>query len=115
MDIVLSGIGDAMNLYTILFVMLGVITGFLVGAIPGLNGPMAIAIAVPLTFYLQPLAAIGMLVGIMKGSTAGGAMPAILLNTPGTPDAAITSLDGYPLAKKGKPFKALTNCALQFG
>lgn len=107
MDIVLGGISDAMNLYTLGFVMLGVITGFLVGAIPGLNGPMAIAIAVPLTFYLEPLAAIGMLVGIMKGSTAGGAMPAILLNTPGTPDAAITSLDGYPLAKKGKPFKAL--------
>lgn len=107
MDIILGGISDAMNLYTVFFVVLGVVTGFLVGAIPGLNGPMAIAIAVPMTFYLEPLAAIGMLVGIMKGSTAGGAMPAILLNTPGTPDAAITALDGHPLAKKGKPFKAL--------
>lgn len=107
LDIVLGGIADAMNLYTILFVMIGVLTGILVGAIPGLNGPMAIAICVPITFYLEPLAAIGMLVGIMKGSTVGGAMPAILLNTPGTPDSAITALDGYPLAKQGKPFKAL--------
>ena len=107
LDIVLGGISDAMNLYTILFVIIGVVTGFLVGAIPGLNGPMAIAIAVPLTFYLEPLAAIAMLVGIMKGSTAGGAMPAILLNTPGTPDSAITAIDGYPLAKKGLAFKAL--------
>jgi putative tricarboxylic transport membrane protein len=106
-DIIIGGIGDALNLYTIAFVMLGVVTGYLVGAIPGLNGPMAIAIAVPMTFYLQPLAAIGMLIGIMKGSTAGGAVPAILLNTPGTPDAAITAIDGYPLAKKGKPYKAL--------
>ena len=106
-DIILGGISDAMNVYTILFVMLGVFTGIMVGAIPGLNGPMAIAICVPMTFYLQPLAAIGMLVGIMKGSTVGGAMPAILLNTPGTPDSAITALDGHPLAKKGKPFKAL--------
>lgn len=81
-DIILGGISDAMSLYTILFVMLGVLTGIMVGAIPGLNGPMAIAICVPMTFYLEPLAAIGMLVGIMKGSTVGGAMPAILLNTP---------------------------------
>lgn len=106
-DIILGGISDAMNLYTICFVMLGVFTGMMVGAIPGLNGPMAIAICVPMTFYLEPLAAIGMLVGIMKGSTVGGAMPAILLNTPGTPDSAITALDGFPLAKKGKPTKAL--------
>lgn len=107
LDIVVGGISDAMNLYTILFVLLGVLSGILVGAIPGLNGPMAIAICVPMTFYLQPLAAIGMLVGIMKGSTVGGAMPAILLNTPGTPDSAITAIDGYPLALQGKPFKAL--------
>ncbi len=107
MDIILGGIGDALNFYTIAFVVLGVLIGILVGSIPGLNGPMAIAIAVPMTFYLQPLAAIGMLVGIMKGSTVGGAVPAILLNTPGTPDSAITAIDGYPLAKKGKPFKAL--------
>lgn len=107
LDIVLGGMSDAMNLYTIMFVMLGVFSGIVVGAIPGLNGPMAIAICVPMTFYLEPLAAIGMLVGIMKGSTVGGAMPAILLNTPGTPDAAITAIDGYPLAKKGKPLKAM--------
>ncbi|UTW11404.1 tripartite tricarboxylate transporter permease [Marinobacterium rhizophilum] len=77
------------------------------GAIPGLNGPMAIAIAVPLTYTLTPLAAISFLVGIMKGSTVGGAIPSILLNTPGTPDAVVTALDGYPLARKGKPLKAL--------
>ncbi len=106
-DMILGGISDAMNLYTIMFVLIGVLSGIIVGAIPGLNGPMAIAIAVPLTFYLEPLAAIGMLVGIMKGSNVGGSMPAILLNTPGTPDSAMTALDGYPLAKQGKPYKAL--------
>ena len=106
-DVILAGIESALNFYTIGFVLVGVLTGIVVGAIPGLNGTMAIAIAIPMTFYLEPLAAIGMLVGIMKGSTIGGAVPAILLNTPGTPDSAITALDGYPLAKQGKPFKAL--------
>ncbi len=106
-DIIMGGISDAMNLYTVLFVILGVFSGIMVGAIPGLNGPMAIAICVPMTFYLEPLAAIGMLVGIMKGSTVGGAMPAILLNTPGTPDSAITAIDGHPLAQQGLSIKAL--------
>nr|WP_325248364.1 tripartite tricarboxylate transporter permease [Amylibacter sp.] len=107
LDLILAGVGDALTLLNILLVAGGVTIGIFVGAIPGLNGPMAIAIAVPTTFYLSPIGAIGFLVGIMKGSTVGGAVPAILMNTPGTPDAMITTLDGYPLAQKGQSGKAL--------
>ncbi len=104
---VLAGAGDALTPINILFVIAGVCVGIAVGAIPGLNGPMAIAIAIPATFWLSPLPAIGFLIGIMKGSSVGGAIPAILMNTPGTPDAALTALDGYPLAQRGQSGKAL--------
>ncbi len=67
---------------------------------------MAMAIAIPFTFGMDALTGIGFLVGVNKGGLVGGAIPAILLNTPGTPDAAATALDGYPLAKQGKPLKA---------
>lgn len=107
LDVIAAGIVDAITLWNILLVALGVTLGILVGAIPGLNGPMAIAIAVPATFYLEPIGAVGVLIGIMKGSTVGGAVPAILMNTPGTPDAMITTLDGYPMAQKGQSGKAL--------
>lgn len=107
METLLAGLQSAFTFYNLLFVIAGVTLGIVVGAIPGLNGPMAIAIAVPMTYTLSPLAALSFLVGIMKGSTVGGAIPAILLNTPGTPDSVITALDGYPLTKKGKPLKSL--------
>lgn len=107
LDVIIAGIADAVTWLNIVLVMAGVTLGIVVGAIPGLNGPMAIAIAVPATFYLNPIGAVGFLVGIMKGSTVGGAVPAILMNTPGTPDAMITTLDGYPLAQKGQSGKAL--------
>lgn len=103
----LAGIGDAFTVTTIVYIALGVFTGIFVGAIPGLNGPMAIAIAVPLTYYMSPLAGIAFLIGINKGGTFGGSIAAVLLNTPGSPEAASTAFDGYPLAKKGKGLKAL--------
>lgn len=107
MDTILNALSDALSLTTFLSVAIGVFIGIVIGAIPGLNAPMAIAVAIPLTFTMAPLAAIGMLVGVMKGGEFGGAIGAILLNTPGEPHSAATTLDGYPLAKSGKPRKAL--------
>ncbi len=107
MSDIFLGIGDALTFYNALFVALGVFTGIVVGAIPGLNGPMAIALALPVTFYLSPLGGIAYLIGIMKGGTFGGSIAAILLNTPGSPEAAATAYDGYPLAQKGKGLKAM--------
>ena len=107
MDTIFTAMLDALSLTTFLSVILGVIIGSVIGAVPGLNAPMAIAVAIPLTFTMAPLAAIGMLVGVMKGGGFGGAIGAILLNTPGEPHSAATTLDGHPLAKSGKPRRAL--------
>ena len=85
----------------------GVGLGVVLGSIPGLTATMAIALIVPMTFTLSPIVSIGMLIGAYKGGCFGGSIPAILLNTPGTPAAAATSLDGHQLAKKGNGFKAL--------
>ena len=104
---VLAGLGDALNLTNLLFVIAGVAIGQFIGALPGTGPVMAMAVAIPFTFVLDPLPAIAFLVGVNKGGLFGGAIPAILINTPGTPDAAATALDGHPLAKKGKPVKAM--------
>ena len=103
---ILAGLSDAFTLWNLAFVIFGVTLGQLVAAIPGIGPVMAIAIAIPFTFALDPLPAIAFLVGVAKGGTVGGAVPAILINTPGTPDSAATALDGHPLARQGKPLKA---------
>ncbi len=104
------GVGIA---WALILVVGGFMTGIFVGATPGLAGPMAMAMALPILVsvfkpqeaYLLP--ALAFLIGIMKGATVGGAVPAILFNTPGTPDALMTTLDGYPMAQKGQAGKAL--------
>ncbi len=103
---ILAGFGDAFTLFNLAFVLFGVVLGQFVGAVPGIGPIMAMAIAIPFTFGLDPLPAIAFLVGVNKGGLVGGAVPAVLMNTPGTPDAAATAMDGYPLAKQGKPLKA---------
>ena len=103
---ILAGFCDAFSLVNLAYVLLGVIIGQFVGAVPGIGPVMAMAIAVPFTFALDPLPAIAFLIGVNKGGLVGGAVPAVLMNTPGTPDAAATALDGYPLAKSGQPLKA---------
>lgn len=107
MENVLLGFMDAFNATSLLFLVLGVVCGIIVGAIPGLTGPMAIALCIPLTYYMSTVAAVGFLVGINKGGTFGGSIASILLNTPGSPESAATCYDGYPLARKGKGEKAL--------
>lgn len=98
---------------TIAMVLAGFLLGILVGSTPGLAGPMAMAISLPILisiFGFTPdalLPVMGFLIGVMKGATVGGAVPAILFNTPGTPDAYMTTLDGYPMAQKGQSGRAL--------
>lgn len=89
------------------YVAVGLVLGLFVGAIPGLSATMAVAVLLPLAFYLPPQVGIPFLIAITKGAFFGGSIPAILLSTPGTGAAAATVLDGYPLAKQGKARKAL--------
>lgn len=107
LEVIIAGLTDALHPLNLMFVLLGVIGGVVAGAIPGINGPMAIALCIPLSYYMTPVAAIGFLVGLNKGAFFGGSISGVLLNTPGTPEAAATTWDGYPLAKQGKGEKAL--------
>ena len=107
LDSLLAGFQDAFTLQNILFISFGLVIGIIFGVLPGLGSVTAIALLVPITFYMSPLTAIAFLVGVNKGGTSGGAVPAILLNAPGTPEAAATARDGYPLAQHGKPEKAM--------
>lgn len=107
LESLIAGFAAALTLKTLLFISLGITIGIIFGVLPGLGSVTAIALLVPITFYMSPLAAIAFLVGVNKGGTSGGAVPAILLNAPGTPEAAATARDGYPLAQQGKPEKAM--------
>jgi len=98
---------------TLAMILLGFLLGIATGATPGLAGPVAMAISLPIlisAFGFTPdalLPVMGFLIGVMKGATVGGAVPAILFNTPGTPDAFMSALDGYPMARNGQAGKAL--------
>ncbi len=107
METVLLGIQDAFSVSILVVVLAGVTLGIAVGAVPGLNAPMAIAIAIPLTYYMSPLAALAFLISVNKGGSFGGSISGILLNTPGSPEAAATAIDGHPLARAGYPMKAM--------
>lgn len=87
--------------------MFGVAAGMVLGCIPGLNANVGIVLLLPFTFYLGPVPGIAMLMGMSKGDGFGGSIPSILFNIPGTAHAVVTTLDGYPLTKKGQGGKAL--------
>lgn len=106
----IAGLGIPTALAMLFF---GLLTGIAVGATPGLAGPMAMAVSLPILISVfgvssdALLPVFAFLIGIMKGATVGGAVPAILFNTPGTPDAFMTTLDGHPMTKRGTPKRAL--------
>ena len=91
----------------LLFCFAGVTLGMFIGILPGIGALAAVALVLPLTFYAPPTESIVMLAGIYYGALYGASTAAILLNLPGTPSAAVTCIDGYPMAKKGKAGVAL--------
>lgn len=91
----------------IIMVLVGTIVGMLVGSLPGLTATMGVALLIPFTFGLNPLAGLSLLAGIYCGAVYGGSISAILLGVPGTPAAVATILDGYELTKQGKALDAL--------
>lgn len=102
-----AGILEALSWWPLMAALGGLIMGVIVGAIPGLTASITVAILLPFTFFMPPTVGIGFLLGIYKGAVYGGSIPAILLNTPGTPAAAATSLDGYALTCKSQGRRAL--------
>ena len=107
MDMLLSGIGMLMHFDVLLALLIGSIGGVIIGAIPGVGPAVAIAILLPATFALPPLVGLVMLLGIYGSSMFGGALPAILINTPGTAVNALTTYDGHPMTQRGEALRAL--------
>ena len=91
----------------LLALLIGSIGGVIIGAIPGVGAAVAIAILLPATFALPPLVGLVMLLGIYGSSMYGGALPAVLINTPGTAVNALTTYDGYPMTQKGEARRAV--------
>ncbi len=103
----LFGLSVASDPINLLYCLVGVVFGTLVGALPGLGPAAGIAVLLPLTFGADPIAGIILLAGIYYGAMYGGSITSILINTPGDSAAVMTTLDGYPLAKKGRAAQAL--------
>ncbi len=103
----IEGVLGTFTLFQMAFIFIGVFSGIVVGAIPGLTGSMLIALTLPITFHMSALHATTLLVAMYVGSIAGGLITATLLRMPGSPAAVMTTLDGYPLAKSGRPGRAL--------
>lgn len=108
LSLMLSSFAAVFNPFNMLYVLLGAFGGILIGCIPGLTSTMGIALLVPFTYGLDLLPSVGMLLGIFCGAMYGGSISAILIHTPGTPAAAATILDGYPMAKRGEAGRALS-------
>ena len=107
MDQLMVGFMTIMEPMNFLAVFVGVLGGMIIGAMPGLTAPMGVALLIPFTYGMMPVPAITMLVSLYCGATFGGSIAAILVHAPGTPSAAMTTFDGYPLAQKGQAGKAL--------
>lgn len=103
----IEGLNVVLQVNNLLLLAFGVVLGIVVGAIPGLTATLAISLLLPFTFGLEASTALIMLVGIYCGGIYGGSITAILLRTPGTPGAAATALDGYPLAQQGQAGRAM--------
>ncbi len=103
----LLGLQTAMQPEILLYCFIGVFLGTLIGVLPGIGALAAISLLLPITFHLEPVAAIVMLAGVYYGAQYGGSTAAILLNLPGTPSSAVACLDGYPMAKQGRAGVAL--------
>jgi putative tricarboxylic transport membrane protein len=107
MEVLQAALLEVIQPASLVVLMASVIAGIVIGAIPGLTVTLAVALAVPLTITMSPTASILMLISLYGAGIYGGSISAILLNAPGTPASAATSLDGYALGRQGKAGKAL--------
>ena len=106
------GLQSAFTVANVGYCFLGVVIGTLVGVLPGLGPVATLALLLPLTYALDPTAAVIMLAGIYYGSQYGGSTTAILMNIPGEAASLVTCIDGHKLALKGRAGSALGIAAI---
>ena len=102
-----SGFEVLMGWAPLAIIFSGVLMGIMVGVLPGLSPAMGVALLVPFSYGMSPMNAMIMLVALYSAANYGGTITAIAINTPGTPSAIVSTFDGYPLTKQGKPGRAL--------
>jgi putative tricarboxylic transport membrane protein len=107
-----NGFAEALTLENLAFALIGCLLGTLIGVLPGIGPVAGVALLVPLTMNLNPASAIIMLAAIFYGTTYGGTITSVLLNTPGEAASAITAIDGYEMTKQGRAGSALTIAAI---
>ena len=106
------GFSTAASPANLAFCLIGVLLGTLIGVLPGIGATATIAMLLPLTFQLEPVSSLIMLAGIYYGAQYGGSTTAILINMPGESSSAVTAIDGYQMARKGRAGAALSIAAL---
>ena len=107
LEYIQAGLELAVTWQSLLMIALGLLSGIIIGAIPGMTADIGIILCLPMTYTMDPIPAMMLLLGIYCGGTYGGSITAILINTPGTSANAATLFDGYPMTVKGQAFKAL--------
>ncbi|WP_417240405.1 tripartite tricarboxylate transporter permease [Celeribacter halophilus] len=103
----MHGLSVALHPSVLVYSLFGAILGTFVGVLPGIGAMAAITLLLPITYYVSSEAALVMLAGVYYGAQYGGAVASILLRLPGTPQSAVTTLDGYPMAQNGRAGLAL--------
>lgn len=107
LDSILGGAAMLVDWTVIVMLLLGLLFGIITGAIPGFSTPLAISVMLPVTFPMSPLVAIVFLTAIYAGGNFGASISSVLLNIPGSPQAIMTGLEGYPLTRQGRAHEAL--------
>lgn len=101
MELFAQGLGHVLTLTTFVAMLAGTVLGVMVGVLPGLGSVIGITMVLPFTYSMDQIPALALMLGIYCGSVYGGSITAIAINTPGTPQAAATALDGFPMAQRG--------------
>lgn len=104
----LGAAGAVTEPMTLFLLVTGVLIGIIMGSLLGMTATMTVAVLVSFTFGMDPIPGMMLLLGIYGGALYAGSIPAILIRTPGTPSAAATVFDGFPLAKQGKAGQAIS-------
>ncbi len=112
LQLIANGFASTLSPGVLIFLIMGVAGGVIIGSLPGLTATMGVAILLPFTFGMGADSGMALLLGVYIGAIYGGSIPAILLKTPGTPAAAATVQDGYALVQQGKAAKALSMSAI---
>jgi len=103
----LQGVAIVFQPFAFGLIVLGVLIGMTMGSLPGMTATMTVAVLVSFTFGMEPAEGMMLLLGIYGGALYAGSIPAILIRTPGTPSAAATVFDGFPLAERGLAGRAI--------